>query len=214
MAFFPLWTVFAALRTVQLVPFFKHVADRWRFALISKQSEKFVDEFLTRGSTPILTSRNPKVFCLLDWNEVLKHFFFFFLQNPKKSISQGMFYCTHQEHRAVLKNIGPQYTQMQSFILTPWMYLWKSRRFLVFKWIICCISDGYTEFSLILWLGCWKFLYAANTIGRYHHVFQSGFFQNALSINHTQSLGPKLSHPCLQKHTAATLTKIFVQFCI
>lgn len=27
-AFFPLWTVFAALRTVQLVPFFKHVADR------------------------------------------------------------------------------------------------------------------------------------------------------------------------------------------
>lgn len=44
----------------------------------------------------------------------------FFLQNPKiKSISQGMFYCAHQEHRAVLKNIGPQYTQMQSFILTP-----------------------------------------------------------------------------------------------
>lgn len=30
-----------------------------------------------------------------------------------------MFYCAHQEHRAVLKNIGPQYTQMQSFILTP-----------------------------------------------------------------------------------------------
>lgn len=122
-----------------------------------------------------ITKPQSFLFVRLKWG--LKTLFFFFLQNPKKSISQGMFYCTHQEHRAVLKNIGPQYTQMQSFILTPWMYLWKSRWFLVFKWIICCISDGYTEFSLILWLGCWKFLYAANTIGRYHHVFQSGFFQ-------------------------------------
>lgn len=60
-----------------------------------------------------------------------------------------MFYCAHRKHRAVLRNIGPEWTQRQSFIPMPWMYLWKM--FLVFElvnFIFLVATQCYSHFAI------------------------------------------------------------------
>lgn len=66
----------------------------------------------------------------------------------------------HRAHRtcAVLQNIGPEHTQMQSFTLKQWMYLWNSTS--VFK--CCCVSVGCTAsfffFFFLLFFVIWMLI--------------------------------------------------------
>lgn len=102
----------------------------------------------------------------------------------------------HRAHRicAVLQNIGPEHTQMQSFTLKQWMYLWNSTSVCGFSNVVAFLLAAQLFFFFFLWLGCW---YAAITIGR-HHVFQSGAPSKGFIYQLIfKGLASKLYHPDL-----------------
>lgn len=159
------WTVFATLRTVQLVPFFKQVAGRWCLASISKQLEMCrLVPCMGISSYFHITKPQSCLFDRLRW--VLKticFFFFLSIHNPKK-VQVRELHCAHQQPPCSTQTyMAWIYTNAKLYSHTVNVFVGLDISFLVCKCVqlFFFISNGYTEFSLTLWLGCWQFLYAA-----------------------------------------------------
>lgn len=111
--YFRFWTVFATLHTVQLVPFFKQVADRWHLALISKQSEICrLDP--SKGISSYFHITKPQS-CLFDKDKVWKQSLFYRILRKYKSGNVSL-RSPRTPFSTEKKNLGPEYTEMQSFI--------------------------------------------------------------------------------------------------